>query len=57
VLLESNGSQVKSFIRGGGKSGIISSNAKDEARSQHKHLHDFRNKKNAIIDLGGSSGN
>jgi hypothetical protein len=50
-LPESNCSHGSSFVGVDHKLGVIFSNAKYEAWSQHEHLHDLGNFKNAAIDL------
>jgi hypothetical protein len=50
VLLEGNCSHACSFVRRGCEFSEIFSNAKDEAWSQYKHLHDGDNSKDTTIN-------
>jgi len=49
VLLESNCSHASSFFGGSHGLSVIFSDAKDEAWSQHKHLHECDELKHGII--------
>jgi len=51
TLLKSNGSHGSSLVGIGHEFSVMFSKAKDEARSQHKHLDDLGKGKNAIIDI------
>ena len=52
ALLENNRSYPSSFVGVGHEPRVIFSHSKDEAWSQHEHLHDCDNFKNISIDYG-----
>lgn len=51
MLLESNGSHASCSIGVSHEFSVILSNAQDKAWSQYKHLHDYGELKDAIINL------